>query len=209
MLLAGGAVVLAMATMVRDPRLFALREPATWGVAVGGTLGLLGVLWWWRGGRWPGAAGLALAALWAAGPALVAVQEMRFARQVAAVLESGAAGTELGPHFLVGYTDAREVAPLAARGLIGGVFVTARNASGRSAEALRDEIAGLQALRRGAGLPALFVATDQEGGAVSRLSPPLPAMPSLARFAALPAAEREAAARAHGVAQGRGWRASA
>lgn len=79
----------------------------------------------------------------------------------------------LGARFIVGYENPGEVIELAKRGLIAGVFVTQRNAKTKSAEVLRQEIASLQAARRSAGLPELIVATDQEGGAVSRLSPPL------------------------------------
>jgi beta-N-acetylhexosaminidase len=42
------------------------------------------------------------------------------------------------------------------------------------------DIASLQDTRRRQDLPLLWVATDQEGGGVSRLSPPLPFLPSLA-----------------------------
>lgn len=44
---------------------------------------------------------------------------------------------------------------------------------------VRSELAGLQAARAGAGLPPLLFATDQEGGEVSRMSPPLPSRPLL------------------------------
>ena len=200
----GAAVLLALGVLARDPRLLAVRAALVPCVIAAGTLGALLGLWWWRRDGWRGVAVPGLALLWAAAPAVTAVGEARFARQAAAVLASGAAGAELGRHFLVGYTDAREVARLAGRGLIGGVFVTARNVAGRDADALRGEIAGLQAIRRAAGLPPLFVAADQEGGMVSRLSPPLPAMPPLGALAALPAGERDAAARAYGAAQGAG-----
>ncbi len=86
----------------------------------------------------------------------------------------------LAPHFIVGYRDPLVLHELAAKGLIGGVFVTRRNVQGKSIEALQSEIAELQALRQQAGLPALLISTDQEGGAVSRMSPPLPRQDSLA-----------------------------
>ncbi|WP_246659752.1 glycoside hydrolase family 3 N-terminal domain-containing protein [Methylosinus sporium] len=95
-----------------------------------------------------------------------------------------------------------EVAPLAARGLIGGIFVTHRNAAGRSLDQLRDEIAQPQRLRRDAGLPPLIVAADQEGGIVSHLSPPLPAHAPLSDLAGLPPNVRRAKARKAGEALG-------
>jgi beta-N-acetylhexosaminidase len=111
----------------------------------------------------------------------------------------------LGRHFVVGYADAEQVQPLAARGLIGGIVVNRRNVRHRSEDQVRAEIAGLQAVRHAASLPELIVATDQEGGSVSHLSPMLPPMPPLSALADL--SDPTAAARAYGQEQGRGLRA--
>jgi beta-N-acetylhexosaminidase len=92
----------------------------------------------------------------------------------------------LGQHFVVGYSSFDEIAPLAEKGLIAGIYVARHNVEGRSAEALKSEIAALQDRRRAAGLPPLMVAADQEGGIVSHLSPPLTALPALATLADLP-----------------------
>jgi beta-N-acetylhexosaminidase len=92
----------------------------------------------------------------------------------------------LGQHFVVGYSSLDEVVPLAEKGLIAGVYITRHNIAGRTAEALKSEIAELQERRRIAGLPPLIVAADQEGGIVSHLSPPLTALPSLSTLADLP-----------------------
>ena len=85
----------------------------------------------------------------------------------------------IGQSFVIGYRDFSELKRLASQGLIGGVFVTRANAAHKSAEALRAEIAELQVLRAVANLPPLVVTADQEGGIVSRLSPPLSFQPSL------------------------------
>lgn len=90
------------------------------------------------------------------------------------------AAQQLGEHFIVGYATPDAIAPLARNGLIGGIFITRRNIQGKSTEQIRWEIADLQALRRAAGLPPLIITTDQEGGIVSRLSPPLRTMSPLA-----------------------------
>ena len=82
------------------------------------------------------------------------------------------------------------------------MFVTRRNVAGRSVEAVRAEIDRLQAGRRAAGLPPLIVATDQEGGLVSRLSPPLPFHPSLAALANLESDARVRQARLQGETVG-------
>lgn len=53
------------------------------------------------------------------------------------------------------------------------------NVQGKNADAIRSEIASLQDIRKRQGLPPLLVSTDQEGGVVSRMSPPLPRRGSL------------------------------
>lgn len=80
---------------------------------------------------------------------------------------------KLGAHFIVGFDKIDVLQPLVSKGLVGGVFITQRNVAQKSAEQLQQEIAELQHLRRVAGLAKLIIATDQEGGIVSRLSPPL------------------------------------
>jgi hypothetical protein len=95
------------------------------------------------------------------------------------VLHTNAAQARtLGRHFVVGYSSFEEVAALAEKGLIAGVYVTRHNIAGRAAEALKSEIAALQARRRRAGLAPLMIAADQEGGIVLHQSP----APSLRRL---------------------------
>jgi beta-N-acetylhexosaminidase len=113
---------------------------------------------------------------------------------------------QLGAHFIVGYRDLDQLRPLVARGLVGGVFITRRNVAGKSARQIQAEIAGLQALRRENGLPPLLIASDQEGGPVSRLSPPLDYEPALAALvSAIGKGDPHlaTAARAYGERQGR------
>lgn len=113
---------------------------------------------------------------------------------------------QLGAHLVVGYRDLGQLRPLVARGLVGGVFITRRNVAGKSARQLQAEIADLQALRRQNGLPPLLIASDQEGGPVSRLSPPLEYEPALAALVSAHGRgdpHLPAAARAYGERQGR------
>jgi len=114
-----------------------------------------------------------------------------------------ARGERLGQHFIVGYTSFPEVARLADKGLIGGIYVTKHNVAGRSLEAVRSEISALQARREAAHLPPLVVAADQEGGIVSHLSPLLPALPPLSALATLSPELRARAAEEFGRAHGR------
>jgi beta-N-acetylhexosaminidase len=91
------------------------------------------------------------------------------------VLHADAAQVErLGRHFIVGYrNDTTQLRDLIERRAIGGIFITAHNVRDKDADAVRREIDGFQAIRRRQGLPPLLIATDQEGGAISRMSPPL------------------------------------
>ena len=107
-------------------------------------------------------------------------REGEYQAQRTAVLEGSASMQAAGAHFIVGFTDFEELKPLAARGLIGGIYLTRRNLRGRTLAGVAADIAALQDIRRRAELPPLIVASDQEGGPVSHLSPWLEAMPPLA-----------------------------
>src|SRR5438552_6591291 len=92
---------------------------------------------------------------------------------------------KLGRHVLVGYRDPSMLNALIERRAAAGVFLSALNVEGKSVVTIGQEIAALQDIRRQQKLDALWIATDQEGGAVSRLSPPLARMPALAEIVAL------------------------
>jgi beta-N-acetylhexosaminidase len=186
-----------------DPYLITLRG---WGHAalmlgeLAGIGALLACGVWRRGG----AAGKALILLWCLAPlAMLSAVTIFHLRKHAVLHAEGPRAQQLGRHFIVGYSSFDEIASLAAKGLIAGIYVTRHNIEGRTADALRSEISQLQAIRRASGLAPLIVAADQEGGIVSHLSPPLTAMPALATLAALPPAERLAKAEAFGRTQGR------
>lgn len=85
----------------------------------------------------------------------------------------------IGRHIVIGYHSLAMVKALVERKAIAGVFITDHNARRRKAEDIKAEIDGLQEIRRRQGLPPLIIAADQEGGAVSRLTPPLKRQPSL------------------------------
>lgn len=90
----------------------------------------------------------------------------------------------LGRHLMVGYHTPGQLTDLIKRGAIGGIFVTARNVRRRNKLVLAKEIEGFRALALEAGAEHFWVATDQEGGRISRLSPPLPLQPTLPRLLA-------------------------
>jgi beta-N-acetylhexosaminidase len=196
MLWAGGMVLPVLGFNLYDPYLALVRA---WAFPLLIILELAVSAWILRQGR-----RRCLAVLWCLALAATLAGEGEFQWYKQQVLtQSGVLAQDLGRHFIVGYRRVEEVETLAAKGLIGGVFVTRRNLAGRSSDEFRREIAALQAARRTNGLPPLLVATDQEGGIVSHLSPPLPPMPPLAELASLPQDKGAEAARHYGERQGR------
>lgn len=85
----------------------------------------------------------------------------------------------LGSRLVVGFSSFSEVKPLVEKKAIAGIFITDHNVRGRKAEDVAKDIQDLQNIRRAQGMPRLIVAADQEGGYVSRLSPPLKWQPTL------------------------------
>jgi beta-N-acetylhexosaminidase len=139
-------------------------------------------------------AAVALGAMWQLASPWIDKQEV--------LAHTGPKLIDVQRHFVIGYDDIATVQQLARDGRIGGVFLTHRNVAGRSVAAVAAEIAGLQAIRRAAGLPPLIVAADQEGGPVSHLSPPLPTPRALSAVATLPAVQQSEAARRLGLELG-------
>jgi beta-N-acetylhexosaminidase len=112
---------------------------------------------------------------------------------------------QLGRHIVVGYGNPGFVRELVERRAIGGIFLTRRNVIGRDAASVAREIAEFQAIRARQGLAPLWIATDQEGGGVSRLSPPLDQQPPLsAVHRGLDGESRRRAVTAYANQQGRG-----
>jgi beta-N-acetylhexosaminidase len=88
----------------------------------------------------------------------------------------------LGRHLIIGYRDITEVRELVRLRGVGGIFIAAHNVRGKTIADVRQEIQSFQDQRIKQGLPRLWIATDQEGGIVSRLSPPLAPMPALSEI---------------------------
>lgn len=183
-------LLLLHAWHLKHPLLFWLRD---WETALLLGTALLGLVW---RRHLPRRMGWALVAVLA----VTLWRETKYHTQRDAVLDADEAMQAVGRHFIVGYTDVEEVKLLAARGLIGGIYLTRRNLRGRELAEVKDEIAALQAIRQRAELPPLIVAGDQEGGPVSHLSPLLEAMPPLASVAG----RDDAAAYRYGLRQAGG-----
>ncbi len=88
----------------------------------------------------------------------------------------------LGKHFVVGFTNWSEMQILSSKGLISGIYLTSRNIENGTQEEIKNRLAMLQSERQKNHLPPLLITADQEGGMVSRLSPPLPYLPTIREY---------------------------
>lgn len=86
----------------------------------------------------------------------------------------------VGGHLIVGYYASWQLTPLLERGAIGGIFVTRRNSRRRSKSKLAAELTKFRELAATKSTRPLWIATDQEGGLVAHMTPPLRRQPSLA-----------------------------
>ena len=200
-----GVATLLLAVVFRSPLFLPWRAVALIWLSIAATVVIVRLLGRKNAGtphsRW-------LAILWTAACLIAASQQSVHLWHKHAVLSAEGENAEharrFGAHLVIGFTDLATVTVLAERGFIGGIFVGANNVRGRDAGAVRAEIDALQAARARQGLPPLIVTTDQEGGIVSRVSPPLTHQPSLAETLADTPLEKIATrSYAYGQRQGR------
>ena len=179
-----GPVFVFAAANKNDPYLISLRGPGNVVLAAASIIAVVILI---RRGYWRrGIAGRLLILLWCLPSLSMLAAHASFELRKRNVLQTDVAqARSLGRHFVVGYSSFPEVAVLAEKGLISGVYITRHNIVGSTVERLKDEISALQARRRAAGLPPLIVAADQEGGIVSHLAPPLTRLPALSTLASL------------------------
>lgn len=184
--MAGGiaAIWIGVALMLRSPYLLGARGWLGWCLPAAGILAAICLC---RASfrRLPVVHPLRLLAVAAVVGGLVAAfSQWRHARHREAVARMTAAQVpDLGKHLVVGWLGVEETKALAAKGAIAGVFLTSRDfPPGTSIADIRRTVDALQSVRRQAGLPVLWIATDQEGGPVEKLTPPLPPQPPLARL---------------------------
>ncbi|HEY0721211.1 MAG TPA: glycoside hydrolase family 3 N-terminal domain-containing protein [Gammaproteobacteria bacterium] len=112
--------------------------------------------------------------------------------------------SRFGRHIVVGFRSPAFAEELIARKGVAGIFITAHNVEGEDAATIRAMLEKFQTLQRTKGGQALWIATDQEGGRVSRMTPPLAAQPSLGEVVGQHASDGslEAAIRNYGQTQG-------
>ena len=89
---------------------------------------------------------------------------------------------KLGAHFIVGYEALDKLESLVSKGAVSGVFITRKNIEGKSYSQIKTEIKDLQILNATTYEVTLLIATDQEGGMVSKFSPPFPLLPTLGKI---------------------------
>jgi beta-N-acetylhexosaminidase len=180
-------VGLALATQLRSPLLLKVRALGT--VAAVGMALLLLARAWRRGTRGdeegaPPARRLladSVGATAALGVLIVvpALHARQFVAERALAAADPSARARLGHHVMAGFRSWDEARWLVERAEVGGLYIGLHNVRGLGPDALRERIAELVRLRRERGGPRLLIAADQEGGPVSRLSPPLPVPPPL------------------------------
>ena len=175
---AAAILLLYLAWQWRSP-LFASTRTAALLLSVAVPLALIAaeLLFWRISARWRPAtlvyATTALVAFLSLAITLTFELQFRWMRQE--VLRADPVRLErLGRHLIVGYRNEAWLWELIERKAVAGVFITGHNVRGKDADAIRSDIAAMQAVRARQGLPPLLIATDQEGGGVSRMSPPLP-----------------------------------
>ena len=196
-----GLVFVFAAANKNDPYLISMRGPGNIVLAMASIAALIVLI---RCGYWrKGIAGKLLVLLWCAPLLAMLCAQASFELRKRDVLQTEVVQARgLGRHFMVGYSSFADVAVLAEKGLIAGVYITRHNIAGRKTETLKSEIAALQDKRRSAGLPPLIVAADQEGGIVSHLSPPLTKLPALSTLGNLPTDVRAEKAKEFGRVHG-------
>jgi beta-N-acetylhexosaminidase len=196
-----GAVLTFAAVNKGDPYLIMLRGPGN--VVLAAVSVMVAVILVRRGDWKRGVTGRALILLWCLpSPSMLGADAVFEWRKQDVLRIDASQARSLGRHFVVGYWSFPEVAVLAEKGLISGVYITKHNIAGSSGPRLREEISALQEKRRTAGLPPLVVAADQEGGIVSHLSPPLTKLPALSTLEGVPHELRTEKAAAFGRIHG-------
>ena len=134
-----GPVLIFAAANKNDPYLISLRGPGNIVLAAASIIAVVVLI---RRGCWRrGIAGRLLILLWCLPSLSMLGAHASFEWRKRSVLQTDAAqARSLGRHFVVGYSSFPEVAVLAEKGLISGVYITRHNVVGSSPARLKEEI---------------------------------------------------------------------
>ncbi len=123
---------------------------------------------------------------------LLIIEELEFEWNKYQVLNNPTyAQKQINHRLILGFRNFDEIGKLSLNG-ISGIFITKRNIKDKSIDEIKVTLEKLQDKRKEAGLPSLIIATDQEGGAVSRLSPPIEKQPPLSSLVGINNASQKA-----------------
>lgn len=181
LLVLGTIAIAILGFYIRSPFIASIRDVVLWGgLGVGLILCAIALLWNLRlTAKMSDRFSLAIATL---ALTIFLGYELQFQWQKYQVLNTDSALLRnLGQHFVIGYRNLDEIETLVQKGAVGGVFITKRNIENKTTNEIKQELAKLQKLRQENNLNPLWIATDQEGGIVSRLSPPLTLLPPISQ----------------------------
>ena len=164
---------------------FASIRPIVLVVLLAATLVLIAIEVWSLRARWSSAiariVGVVTLVLATLGFVATASSEVLFRTARERVLNADPHRLEkLGRHVIIGYRTRADIDAVIDRRAVAGIYLSGIYSQGKTIPLMARDVTSLQDIRVRQGLPPLWVATDQEGGGVSRLSPPLPFVPTLA-----------------------------
>lgn len=177
----GAAAWIFAAMNLRSPYLLAIREAAPWIWMAAGSLAVGWLCFRWRHGFSRLRPVHLVACAYLLGGIVAGRGHWLHIQNRKTVTEAPLERMpEIGKHLVIGWLGFEETRALAAKGGIAGVFLTNRDfRPGVTVGEIRRTVDALQSARREAGLPPLWIATDQEGGPVEKLSPPIPGQAAL------------------------------
>src|SRR5450631_174052 len=139
-----GWILLFAGININEPYLISLRGLGAVALSISSIVVLVSLI---KRGYWNGrgVGGRLLILLWCLPSLSMLCAHTVFEVRKRNVLQTEAVrGHILGQHFVVGYSSFAEVAPLAEKGLIAGVYIARHNIAGKPAETLKSEIVALQ-----------------------------------------------------------------
>ena len=92
---------------------------------------------------------------------------------------------KLGQHFIIGHTEHSLLKTLIKKKAIGGIYLSSKITENQTSSQIQSKLRELQDLFHSPNNHPLLITTDQEGGMVSRLTPPLERPQLLRNFSSI------------------------